>query len=230
MIKVEVYPPDERDAVDIGLLRFSVTSDGSSEETLSTSVGWTVHRTFGILAEVISDSDAGSLGTVGPVSPGSTVIYNIRITDSSEDAGTTNWVIKNPSAVQRNIDEDPSYATWMYDITDVEGNIALVASLTGGQYVDVKLEMTVRQQVEAGLHTIYMQVAEESDGDDEPVDATDQFGVVFVHFADCCIDVIDLFVMCAYVYMLATVRDLRAQALCSAFMQFRDLAIATLAW
>ena len=168
MIRVEVYPPIERDAVDIGLLRFTVTSDGSSEETLSTSVGWTIHRTFGILAEVISDSDAGSLGTVGPVSPGSTVVYNIRITDSSEDAGTTNWVIKNPSAVQRNIDEDPSYATWMYDITDVEGNIALVASLTGGQYVDVKLEMTVRQQVEAGLHTIYMQVAEESDGGDDP--------------------------------------------------------------
>ena len=170
MIRVEVYPPDptERDAINIGLLRFTVTSDGSSEETLSTSVGWTVHRTFGILAEVISDSDAGSLGTVGPVSPGSTVVYNVRITDSSEDAGTTNWVIKNPSAVQRNIDEDPSYATWMYDITDVEGNIALVASLTGGQYVDVKVEMTVRQQVEAGLHTIYMQVAEESDGGDEP--------------------------------------------------------------
>ena len=170
MIRVEVYPPDptERDAINIGLLRFTVTSDGSSEETLSTSVGWTVHRTFGILAEVISDSDAGSLGTVGPVSPGSTVVYNVRITDSSEDAGTTNWVIKNPSAVQRNIDEDPSYATWMYDITDVEGNIALVASLTGGQYVDVKIEMTVRQQVEAGLHTIYMQVSEESDGGDEP--------------------------------------------------------------
>tara|TARA_B110000444_G_scaffold246785_1_gene268683 strand:- start:443 stop:3295 length:2853 start_codon:yes stop_codon:yes gene_type:complete len=168
MIRVEVYPPIERDAVDIGLLRFTVTSDGSSEETLSTSVGWTIHRTFGILAEVISDSDAGSLGTVGPVSPGSTVVYNVRITDSSEDAGTTNWVIKNPSAVQRNIDEDPSYATWMYDITDVEGNIALVASLTGGQYVDVKVEMTVRQQVEAGLHTIYMQVAEETDSGDEP--------------------------------------------------------------
>jgi len=168
MIRVEVYPPLERDAVDIGLLRFTVTSDGSTEETLSTSVGWTIHRTFGILAEVISDSDAGTLGTVGPVSPGSTVVYNVRITDSSENAGTTNWVIKNPSAVQRNIDEDPGYATWMYDVTDVEGNIALVASLTGGQYADVKVEMTVRQQVEAGLHTIYMQVAEESDGGDEP--------------------------------------------------------------
>jgi uncharacterized membrane protein len=170
MIKVEVYPPppDERDAVNIGLFSFSVTSDGSIEETLSTSVGWTIHRTFGILAEVISDSDAGSLGTVGPVSPGSTVVYNVRITDSSENAGTTNWIIKNPSAVQRNIDEDPSYATWMYDITDVEGNTALVVSLTGGQFVDIKIEMTVRQQVEAGLHTIYMQVAEENDDGAEP--------------------------------------------------------------
>ena len=168
VLKVEVYPPFERDAVDIGLIRLSVTSDSSSDEVLTTPVAWTVHRTFGIVGEVISDSDGGTLGQIGPVSPGSTVTYNVRITDSSDDAGTTNWVIKNPAALQRNIDNDPGYATWMYDITDIEGNIALVAPLTGGQYYDIEVEITIRQQVEAGTHIVYLQVAEETDGEEDP--------------------------------------------------------------
>ena len=87
VLKVEVYPPFERDAVDIGLVRLSVTSDSSSDEVFTTPVAWTVHRTFGIVGEVISDSDGGTLGQIGPVSPGSTVLYNVRITDSSDDAG-----------------------------------------------------------------------------------------------------------------------------------------------
>ena len=168
VLKVEVYPPFERDAVDIGLIRLSVTSDSSSDEVLTTPVAWTVHRTFGIVGEVISDSDGGTLGQIGPVSPGSTVTYNVRITDSSDDAGTTNWIIKNPAALQRNIDNDPGYATWMYEITDVEGNIALVAPLTGGQYYDIEVEITIRQQVEAGTHIVYLQVAEETDGEEDP--------------------------------------------------------------
>ena len=168
VLKVEVYPPFERDAVDIGLIRLSVTSDNSVDEVFTTPVAWTVHRTFGIVGEVISDSDGGTLGQIGPVSPGSTVKYNVRITDSSDDAATTNWVIKNPAALQRNIDNDPGYATWMYEITDIEGNIALVAPLTGGQYFDIEVEITIRQQVEAGMHVVYLQVAEESDGEDDP--------------------------------------------------------------
>lgn len=168
VLKVQVFPPFERDAVDIGLIRLSVTSDNSVEEVFTTPVSWTVHRTFGIVGEVISDSDGGVLGQIGPVSPGSTVTYNVRITDSSDDAGTTNWVIKNPAALQRNIDNDPAYATWLYEITDIEGNIALVAPLTGGQYFDIEVEVTIRQQVEAGTHVVYLQVAEEANGDDEP--------------------------------------------------------------
>jgi len=168
VIKVEVYPPFERDAVDIGLIRLSVTSDNSDDEVFTTPVTWTVHRTFGIVGEVISDSDGGTLGQIGPVSPGSTVTYNVRITDSSDDAGTTSWVIKNPAALQRNIDNDPGYATWLYEITDIEGNIALVAPLTGGQYFDIEVQITIRQQVEAGTHVVYLQVAEEANGEEEP--------------------------------------------------------------
>ena len=167
IIKVEAYPPSDREADDISLVRLSVTSD-NSDESFTTPVAWTVHRTYGIVGEVISDSDGGVLGQIGPVAPGSTVTYNVRITDSTLDAGTTNWVIKNPAALQRNIDNDPAYATWLYEITDIEGNIALVAPLAGGQYIDVEVEVTIRQQVEAGEHVVYLQVAEEPDGDEEP--------------------------------------------------------------
>ena len=52
----------------------------------------------------------------------------------------------------------------MYEITDIEGNIALVAPLTGGQYFDIEVQITIRQQVEAGTHVVYLQVAEESNG------------------------------------------------------------------
>ena len=167
IIKVEVYPPFEREAVDIGLIRLSVTSDNSDDEVFTTPVSWTVHRTFGIVGEVISDSDGGTLGQIGPIPPGSTVTYNVRITDSSDNPGMTNWVIKNPAALQRNIDNDPGYATWLYEITDIEGNTALVAPLTGGQYFDIEVQITIRQQVEAGTHVVYLQVAEESNGEDE---------------------------------------------------------------
>ena len=167
IVKVEAYPPSDREADDISLVRLSVTSD-NSDEVFTTPVAWTVHRTYGIVGEVISDSDGGVLGQIGPVAPGSTVTYNVRITDSTLDAGTTNWVIKNPAALQRNIDNDPAYATWLYEITDIEGNIALVAPLAGGQYIDVEVEVTIRQQVEAGEHVVYLQVAEEPDGDEDP--------------------------------------------------------------
>ena len=40
--------------------------------------------------------------------------------------------------------------------------------MTGGQYFDIEVQVTIRQQVEAGLHVVYLQVAEESDGEEEP--------------------------------------------------------------
>ena len=59
-IRMEVYPPTDREAQDIGLVSLQITSSGDSE--LQTDSSFTVHRTFGILAETISDSDGGVLG------------------------------------------------------------------------------------------------------------------------------------------------------------------------
>jgi|TARA_B110000879_G_scaffold49628_1_gene70031 uncharacterized membrane protein len=161
-LRMEIFPPNERDAQDIGLVEFSVSSTADTE--LSTQIAFTVHRTFGILVEVIADSDGGTLGTVGPVSPGSSMYYNMRITDSSETLGQTTWRIKNPAELDRNLetpDGNPDYGTWDYDISNgTESNIVVVY-LEADEHVDIKLDLTLRSKVEAGFHTIYVRVIEE---------------------------------------------------------------------
>jgi len=161
-LRMEMYPPCEREEQDIGLVEFSVSS--TSDSALSTPIAFTVHRTFGILVEVIADSDGGTLGTVGPVSPGSTMYYNMRITDSSETFGQTTWRIQNPAELDRNIEApngNPDYGTWDYEISNgTELNIVVVY-LEPDEHVDIRLDLTLRSKVEAGLHTVYVRVIEE---------------------------------------------------------------------
>jgi len=161
-LRMEIFPPIDRDAQDIGLVKFSVSSTSDTE--LSTPIAFTVHRTFGILVEVIADSDGGILGTVGPVSPGSSVYYNMRITDSSETLGQTTWRIKNPAELDRNLETpngNPDYGTWDYELSNgTESNIVVVY-LEPDEHADIQLDLTLRSKVEAGFHTVYVRVIEE---------------------------------------------------------------------
>ena len=158
-IRMEVYPPTDREAQDIGLVSLQVTSSGDSE--LQTDSSFTVHRTFGILAETISDSDGGDLGTVGPIDPGESLSYTIRISDTSDIAGETTWRLVNPKDLTRNIDADQGYSTWDYSITDSEGNDVIVVNLASDTYEDINLGITLPENVEAGNQTIYLRVSEE---------------------------------------------------------------------
>ena len=156
---MEIYPPTDREAQDIGLVSLEITSSGDSE--LQTDSSFTVHRTFGILAEVISDSDGGDLGTVGPVDPGETVSYTVRVSDTSDIAGQTTWRIVNPKDLSRNIDAEMGYSSWDYSITDNQGNDIIVISLASETYEDINLGITLPENVEAGNQTIYLRVSEE---------------------------------------------------------------------
>jgi hypothetical protein len=163
-IRMEVYPPADRDGVNIGLFRLSVVSKEDSE--LRTDVGFTVHRTFGILVEVLSDSDGigedNPLGQVGPVRGDSTVFYNLRITDSSnEGSGVTTWRIVNPRDVEANGENNPKYTAWDYVISNGSNTNLVAVNLAPDEYSDMKLEITLRGQVEAGVHTIYTRIIEE---------------------------------------------------------------------
>ena len=163
-IRMEVYPPADRDGVDIGLFELSVISQEDSD--LRTDIAFTVHRTFGILVEVISDSDGigedNPLGQVGPVRGDGTVFYNLRITDSSnEGTGVTTWKIVNPRDVEQNAENNPKYTAWDYVISNGSNNNLVAVNLAPDEYSDLKLEITLRGQVEAGVHTIYTRIIEE---------------------------------------------------------------------
>ena len=163
-ILMEVYPPADRDGVDIGLFKLSVTSKEDSE--LRTDVAFTVHRTFGILVEVISDSDGtgedNPLGQVGPVTGSASVYFNLRITDSSDTgSGSTTWKIVNPRDVEQNAENNPKYAAWDYTISNGSNSNLVAVNLAPDEYIDMRLDITLRGQVEAGDHTIYTRIIEE---------------------------------------------------------------------
>ena len=166
-IVMRVYPPDpsDRDAPNFGLIELKVTSSGDSELVSETS--FTVHRTFGILAEVIADSDAGDLGVVGPVDPGSSISYQIRITDSTSGGGQNTWKVVSPDKLTANTDVDSSYAAWTFTLTDDDETSVVAINLRANETYDLELAITMTEQVLAGNHTLYLRVIEEGvDSDD----------------------------------------------------------------
>ena len=163
-VRMQVFPPEDRDSLDIGLFSLSFSSVEDSE--LRTDVSFTVHRTFGILAEVIADSDGvgdgNLLGQVGPVSPNQEVWYNVRISDSSSTSTTeTTWRIINPRDLSRNADNNPKYTAWEYSISNDTNDNIVVVSLPANEYVDVRLGVQLNGQVEAGEHIVYTRIIEE---------------------------------------------------------------------
>ena len=166
-LMLKIYPPTNRDDVDIGL--FTIICYSAGDDQLSTTVSFTVHRTFGILAQVISDSDGQDIGSVGPVEPGSTVSFDVRITDSTEVVGENTWRVISPGKLDKNTDEetgDPAYGTWDYSITDDSGADVVAIQLSSGETGDIEVEIQMRDQVLAGNHTLFLRVTEEvSEGD-----------------------------------------------------------------
>lgn len=170
-LRMDVHLPESRDEVDSGPITIEVSSIGGSEN--KSSISFRVHRTFGILVEVIGDSDSGNLGHVGPVSPGEKVNFQLRVTDSSkEDTGATNWHIVKPSALKINTDRDAAYGNWEVNIVDSNGTDINVLRLSKGEYETISYSLTTNELTQAGNHTIYMRVID-SDSSDEDADYFD---------------------------------------------------------
>jgi hypothetical protein len=163
-VVMKIYPPTSRDDVDIGMFTLNCFSTG--DDQLSSMTSFTVHRTFGILAEVISDSDGQEIGSVGPVAPGSEVSFDIRITDSTDEGTQNTWRLISPDKLAKNTDENPQYGAWDYTMLDDNGSDIVAIRLMPDSSGDVELTIEMRDQVTAGNHTLYLRVTEEvSEGD-----------------------------------------------------------------
>ena len=166
-LRLDIFPPTNRDDVDIGL--FEIICFSTGDDQLYSSVSFTVHRTFGILAQVVSDSDGQEIGKVGPVDPGSEVTYVVEITDSTETAGVNTWRVISPGKLDKNTNEDtgnPVYGAWDYSITDDSGADVVAIQLSSGEKDDIEVKIKMRDQVLAGNHTLFLRVTEEvSEGD-----------------------------------------------------------------
>ena len=161
-LMLKIYPPTNRDDVDIGM--FTIICYSAGDDQLSSTVSFTIHRTFGILAQVISDSDGQEIGSVGPVEPGSEVSFDVRITDSTEVVGENTWRVISPGKLDKNTDEDtgdPAYGTWDYSITDDNGDDVVAIQLSSGETGDIEVVIKMRDQVLAGNHTLFLRVTEE---------------------------------------------------------------------
>lgn len=156
---VKIYPPSSRDDLDIGLVTIRCASTGDS--ALNSVISFTVHRTFGILAQVLQDSDGQEIGRV-VADPGDTVSYSIRVTDSTDSTSQNTWRVKSPGTLDKNTDVNPAYGTWDYSIVDDNDSAVVALRLSSGQSSDIVITIEMRDQVTAGNHTLFLRVTEEN--------------------------------------------------------------------
>lgn len=162
VVRIELTGVPDRSLDDIGTLTLSITSVGNSSKQAEINV--TVHRTFGIRAEVEDDDDGAPFGFVDDVRPGQPVRMRVQISDSRSD-GTQlqTWRLRDPGSLDENRDVDDNYETWTYGYTTTDGTPVWSVQLSPGETVDIWLEITTEPGATAGNHTIIVRIQEESD-------------------------------------------------------------------
>ena len=83
-LRLNIYPPTNRDDVDIGL--FTIVCYSAETTALFFSFIYSPQNIWH-LAQVVSDSHGQEIGTVDPVDPGSEVTFIVEVTDSTDTVG-----------------------------------------------------------------------------------------------------------------------------------------------
>ena len=169
-LRILVKPSSDRLDPDIGTVELEVVSTGQSN--LSSTIEFTIQRTFGIRAEVSYDCDGSPLGhiTVSLCSPGSgnaEVTLRAKITNTmTSGESATWWRIQNPASLEENTDRNAAYGQWQFRIEDDSGNAVPRVSLAPGDETEVFVTITLTSQVEFGNHTVYLRVVEDTPDED----------------------------------------------------------------
>ncbi|HJM24284.1 MAG TPA: hypothetical protein QF821_01390 [Candidatus Thalassarchaeaceae archaeon] len=166
-----VKPSLDREDEDIGEIEIEVISGGNASTT--TTVSFTIQRTYGIRGEISQDCDGTPLGhmKVTLCAPGQDrpiLDFRARVTNSETDLEAASWwLLQNPASLRENTDRDPAYGQWEYRITNSEGEAVPRVSLGPGDFTEVFISVTLTNQVEVGNHTVFLRIVEDIE-DDNP--------------------------------------------------------------
>jgi len=174
-VLIEVYPPVDREAPDIGKITLEVTS--SNDLTLRGTVSFTVQRTYGVHSTVIYDCDAAPLGYVNielstcknPEFNDETFRLKISSTVSESDTQLTTYQLKNPSLLDKDImtpggelvSQKEYYGSWDFQIFDSNSTLTSNVKLSSGDSSEIKLLVNPSMGMLSGDHTIYLRIIEE---------------------------------------------------------------------
>lgn len=166
-LKFSVKPSDDREDEDIGQIELEIISEGNA--SLRSTILFTIQRTFGIRAEVSHDCDGTPLGQIevslcSSNSDNPTVDLRARITNTMEnDQTSTQWRIQNPASLDKNLDINPVYGQWQFTVKDKDGVSVPRVTLGPDDYTEVFVSITLTDQVEAGNHTVYLRIIEDTE-------------------------------------------------------------------
>ena len=139
-----VKPSVDREDEDIGEVELEVIS--SEDASVKTTVSFTIQRTYGIRGEISQDCDGTPLG-------------HMKVSSW--------WLLQEPQDLSINTDRNPAYGNWVFEIRDTDGNSLPRISLGPGDFTEVQITAELTSQVEAGNHTVFLRIVEETE-EDEP--------------------------------------------------------------
>ena len=166
-----VKPSLDREDEDIGEIEIEVISGGNASST--TTVSFTIQRTYGIRGEVSQDCDGTPLGhmKVALCAPGQDrpeLDFRARLTNSETDLEAASWwLLQNPASLVENTDRNSAYGQWEFRITNSDGEAVPRVSLGPGDFTEVFISVTLTNQVEVGNHTVFLRIVEDIE-EDEP--------------------------------------------------------------
>lgn len=176
VLRLRVKPSVSRDDPDVGLIELEILSIGNS--TQKAVVSFTIQRTYGIQAEVVYDCDGivpiGHIVAEDCLSTSDHLSLNIDVVNSlSSGDQVTDWLVKNPALLERNIDDvvypdaNPVYGLWVFNIKDMNGDSAPMVQLAPGDSITLDMDIFLTQQVVEGNHTIYLRIIEDIQDESE---------------------------------------------------------------
>ena len=166
-----VKPSLDREDDDIGEIEVEVISGGNASTT--TTISFTIQRTYGIRGEVSQDCDGTPLGhmKVALCAPGQdrpVLDFRARLTNSETDLEAASWwLLQNPASLKENTDRNSAYGQWDFRITNSDGEAVPRVSLGPGDFTEVFISATLTNEVEVGNHTVYLRIVEDIE-EDEP--------------------------------------------------------------